>query len=231
METDTLMAEASFFIRIENSHQEKTATPSVEKRNNRKRETVSGKKCKGCLPKEVPGNNGNGGLWYGCNTAENSNRQEYSGIIVGEGELGKIPGHLRPFLHVAGKLDFPAMYEAMRRADYFLPLLDPGNPAHNRYITTGVTGSAQLVYGFAKIPVIHEKFASFYGFNDRNALLYREETLGGAMLRAIRQTEEEYAGMQQALLQLGRDIDRESRSNLERALAACSPSEPQQARP
>mgnify|MGYP006977472090 FL=1 len=51
------------------------------------------------------------------------------------------------------------------------------------------------------------------------------------MLRAIRQTEEEYAGMQQALLQLGRDIDRESRSNLKRALAACSPSEPQQARP
>ena len=81
IETDTLMAEASFFIRIENSHQEKTATPSVEKRNNRKRETVSGKKCKGCLPKEVPGNNGNGGLWYGCNTAENSNRQEYSGIM------------------------------------------------------------------------------------------------------------------------------------------------------
>lgn len=75
------------------------------------------------------------------------------------------------------------MYEAMRRADYFLPLLDPGNPAHNRYTTTGVTGSAQLVYGFAKIPVIHEKFASFYGFNDRNALLYREETLGGAAPR------------------------------------------------
>ncbi|HJE14294.1 MAG TPA: hypothetical protein K8U90_10295 [Akkermansia muciniphila] len=81
METDTLMAEASFFIRIENSHQEKTATPSVEKRNNRTRETVSGKKCKGCLPKDVPGNNGNGGLWYGCNTAANSNRQEYSGIM------------------------------------------------------------------------------------------------------------------------------------------------------
>lgn len=164
-------------------------------------------------------------------TVCNEGYRNFSVIIVGEGELGKIPGHLRPFLHVAGKLDFPAMYEAMRRADYFLPLLDPGNPAHNRYITTGVTGSAQLVYGFAKIPVIHEKFASFYGFNDRNALLYREETLGGAMLRAIRQTEEEYAEMQQALLQLGRDIDRESRSNLERALAACSPSEPQQARP
>lgn len=125
-------------------------------------------------------------------TVCNEGYRNFSVIIVGEGELGEIPGHLRPFLHVAGKLDFPAMYEAMRRADYFLPLLDPGNPAHDRYITTGITGSALLIYGFAKIPVIHEKFASFYGFNDRNALLYGEETLGGAMLRAIRQTEEEF---------------------------------------
>ncbi len=44
------------------------------------------------------------------------------------------------------------MYEAMRRAERFPPLLDPGNPAHNRYITTGVTGSAQLVYGFCENP-------------------------------------------------------------------------------
>lgn len=124
-------------------------------------------------------------------TIYHEGHRDFSVIIVGEGELGEIPGHLRPFLHVAGKLDFPAMYAAMERADYFLPLLDPGNPAHDRYITTGITGSALLIYGFAKIPVIHEKFASFYGFNDRNALLYGEETLGGAMLRAIRQTEEE----------------------------------------
>lgn len=58
----------------------------------------------------------------------------------------------------------------------------------------------------------------------------KKRLAAGAMLRAIRQTEEEYAEMQQALLQLGRDIDRESRSNLKRALAACSPSEPQQSR-
>lgn len=89
-------------------------------------------------------------------TVYHEGHRDFSVIIVGEGELGEIPGHLRPFLHVAGKLDFPAMYEAMRRADYFLPLLDPGNPAHDRYITTGITGSALLIYGFAKIPVIHE---------------------------------------------------------------------------
>ena len=32
-------------------------------------------------PEGSSGNDGNGGLWYGCNTAENSNRQEYSGIM------------------------------------------------------------------------------------------------------------------------------------------------------
>jgi hypothetical protein len=89
-------------------------------------------------------------------TIYHEGHRNFSVIIVGEGELGDIPGHLRPFLHVAGKLDFPAMYAAMERADYFLPLLDPGNPAHDRYITTGITGSALLIYGFAKIPVIHE---------------------------------------------------------------------------
>lgn len=94
-------------------------------------------------------------------TIYHEGHRDFSVIIVGEGELGEIPGHLRPFLHVAGKLDFPAMYEAMRRADYFLPLLDPGNPAHDRYITTGITGSALLIYGFAKIPVIHENDAAF----------------------------------------------------------------------
>lgn len=105
-------------------------------------------------------------------TIYHEGHRDFSVIIVGEGELGEIPGHLRPFLHVAGKLDFPAMYEAMRRADYFLPLLDPGNPAHDRYITTGITGSALLIYGFAKIPVIHEKFAWTLAAPPH----YREET-------------------------------------------------------
>ena len=37
-------------------------------------------------------------------TVCNEGYRNFSVIIVGEGELGKIPGHLRPFLHVAGKL-------------------------------------------------------------------------------------------------------------------------------
>ena len=56
-------------------------------------------------------------------TVYHEGHRDFSVIIVGEGELGEIPGHLRPFLHVAGKLDFPAMYEAMRRAISCLSLI------------------------------------------------------------------------------------------------------------
>lgn len=157
--------------------------------------------------------------------------KHFSVIIVGEGNLIEIPAHLRPFLHLTGKLDFPSMYAAMEQADYFLPLLDPGNPAHDRYISTGVTGSAQLIYGFGKIPIIHEKFSSFYGFNHQNALLYESEDLGRAMCRAMKQNAEEYRELQQALFQLGKDIDKQSRANLERAIAVCTSFKSQQTGP
>ena len=155
----------------------------------------------------------------------NAGFKDFSVTIVGEGETGEIPEHLRPFLNITGKLDFPSMFAAMERADYFLPLLDPANPAHERYISTGVTGSAQLIYGFAKIPLIHEKFASFYRFDAQNALLYDKEGLSNAMCRAIKQTSAEYAAMQQNLLNLGRQMDGQSRANLERALDGCRTSQ------
>ncbi len=89
-------------------------------------------------------------------TIYHEGHRDFSVIIVGKENWEKFPATCAPSCMSCGKLDFPAMYEAMRRADYFLPLLDPGNPAHDRYITTGITGSALLIYGFAKIPVIHE---------------------------------------------------------------------------
>ncbi|HBN18283.1 MAG TPA: hypothetical protein DD422_09545 [Akkermansia sp.] len=61
METDTLMAEASFFIRIENSHQEKTATPFIEKRETGDAKLFPERNAKAVFP----GNDGNRGRQYG----------------------------------------------------------------------------------------------------------------------------------------------------------------------
>lgn len=156
----------------------------------------------------------------------------YEAILISTSAFYDIPGWAS-FLHMTGLDKFANLLAVEHELKDIPRFGEEELDRQGRLLTLGSFPRGMMVnpHFFGEIPVIHEKFASFYGFNDRNALLYREETLGGAMLRAIRQTEEEYAEMQQALLQLGRDIDRESRSNLERALAACSPSEPQQARP
>ncbi len=65
-----------------------------------------------------------------------------------------------------GHLDFDEMYNCVEHADFYMPLLDADNPDHERYIRTQVTGSMQLVYGFACVPVVDKKFADFYDLSD-----------------------------------------------------------------
>ena len=98
-----------------------------------------------------------------------------------------------------------------------MPLLDPENPAHDRYLTTGVTGSAQLIYGFAKVPVIHSKFAEFYRFNNSNAIVYNGD-MADAMMRAINISGAEYETMRNELITTANEIKRESIDNLQEIL-------------
>ena len=105
------------------------------------------------------------------------------------------------------------MFDQIENADFFLTLLDPENPAHDRYITTGVTGSAQLIYSFAKVPVVHKKFAEFYRFDETNAIVY-DGTLGDAMAHAIDIAPDKYKKMQTALTNTANAITTESIENL-----------------
>ena len=110
------------------------------------------------------------------------------------------------------------MYREMEKADFFLPLLDGTNPDHERYITTAVTGSAQLIYGFLTPPLIERKFASFYGFDDKNACVYDAGDLAFAMQTAMMMTPEEYEIVRIALKKLADDVYRQSLKNLKRIL-------------
>ena len=142
---------------------------------------------------------------------------EFKIIVVGRGNVFKIPADIRQFFEITGRLNFPDMFEKLESADFFLPLLDPDNPAHDRYLTTGVTGSAQLIYGFAKVPVIHSKFADFYRFNNSNAIVYSGD-MTDAMLHAINMTDTEYEKLRQSLKQTADEIKRESINNLREIL-------------
>lgn len=145
-----------------------------------------------------------------------SENLKFKVIVIGSGTLDNLPKSIHPYIQIMGRLDFPKMFDCMEKADFFLPLLDADNKEHNRYISTGVTGSAQLIYAFSKVPVLHPKFAPFYGFNDDNAIV--TEDLAEGMRQAIQMSSDEYKQKQSVLTDLAKKLENESLHNLRKIL-------------
>lgn len=90
-------------------------------------------------------------------------------------------------------------------ADFFLPLLDPENKAHERYLNAGTSGTFQLVYDF----------------NDGNSIVYaKNDTLSQAMKTAIDKNATEYSSLQNNLKSLVQEIEKFSSENLKGMLNA-----------
>ena len=127
--------------------------------------------------------------------------------LVGDGELDAMPKEVQKYFDVKGSVDFPAMYEAMEDANFFLPLLDPQNPHHRRYLTMGSSGGFQLTHAFRKPCLIHETFAAKYGFSDENSLVYRNsKEFTQTMIRAMDMSQVEYAALQLGLEKLTQSV-------------------------
>ena len=139
-------------------------------------------------------------------------------LIVGNGSIKHISPDIQQHLQLLGHLNYDKMYNTVEKSHFFLPLLDDKNPDHDRYIQTQVTGSAQLIYGFRKIPVIHKKFAKFYNFNDKNAITYDELTNG--MERAILTSSDDYDKYIKHMDETANNIKQESLNNLKDILNA-----------
>jgi len=146
--------------------------------------------------------------------------RDFRVTVVGKGTLRGFPEELRPFFRITGRLEFRDMYKEIKHADFFLPLLDPHNSEHGRYITTGTSGSFQLIYGFLKPPVIASRFAPINGFDDRNSIIYENNAdLAAAMEKAIFMTAEDYSKMRKSLKGYAESLYRESLENLRRLIA------------
>ena len=142
--------------------------------------------------------------------------------VIGKGALCGLPEELRPFFRITGRLEFRYMYKEIQQADFFLPLLDPCNPEHDRYITTGTSGSFQLIYGFLKPPVIASRFATINGFDGGNSILYENNSdLASAMKKAILMTSDDYSEMRENLKLYTKNLYRESLENLRRLIDSC----------
>lgn len=137
--------------------------------------------------------------------------------VIGDGKLKNMPANMHKYFKFLGRLDFPDMFAEMEQADFFLPLLDKNNQEHLRYITTGVTGSVQLIYGFAKPCLIQDKFAEFYGFDENNAIVY-DNDLSEAILQAMAIDNSSYKKICNGVELLAQNVYRQSLHNLKEVI-------------
>lgn len=140
-------------------------------------------------------------------------------VVIGKGELSNIPEDLQSYFEFTGRLTYPDMYDRVMDSDFFLTLLDPSNEEHDRYITTGTSGSFQLIYGLNIPCVIAEKFANVHGFTSTNSLIHEANSdFATTLLRAIRMSTKEYNEMKAELEQLAKGIYARSLSELRKAI-------------
>lgn len=140
-------------------------------------------------------------------------------IVARSGKLD-IPAHILPYLDFKGRLSYKDMYAELKNADFYLPLFDPSNPLHERYLTSGSSGSYQLIYGFQLPCIINHKFQTpVNGFNNDNSIGYQENSnLADAMEQAISMTESDYLAKVNQIKNLSNKIYSDSLQNIKNIL-------------
>lgn len=139
--------------------------------------------------------------------------------VIGKGSLEHLPAHLRPYFEIHGRVGFDALYVELEKSDFFLSLLDPDDPRHAFYRSTGTSGNFQLVYGFSKPCLVAEPFARPNRLTAENSVVYASNSdLVTAMSSAIRMDADDYAQRQLALRDLAETLYAESLATLRRVL-------------
>jgi hypothetical protein len=140
-------------------------------------------------------------------------------IVIGKNNASTIPRHLQQYFILLGRLGFEELYKQVQSCDFLLPLLDPENQAHRRYITTGTSGTFQLALGFHKPVILERSFAQINKLNDSNSILYEgNSNFHMAMERAIAITPDSYYLLQKAVAETAKLIYIESLQNLKNIL-------------
>ena len=84
----------------------------------------------------------------------------------------KLPEKLRKNFKFKYKVSYLELYKEVFNCDYIIINLDPIYEGDLIYLTTKVTGSISLVYGFFKPAIIHTKYAKKYNLTLKNSFIY-----------------------------------------------------------
>lgn len=135
--------------------------------------------------------------------------QQFEVHIIGNGSID-IPTDLQPYILQYGRLDFPSMYREIENADFILALLDSHVQQNLQYLNGTTSGSIQLSLGFQKPLIIESLFAKAYAFNNKDAIIYKDNELHLAMKYSIEMQPDQYTSIQQCILEKSEKIYNES---------------------
>lgn len=150
----------------------------------------------------------------------NNGMDHFKVTVIGwRGKLPALSKTIKKHFDLKGSIDYPAMYNELEKADFFLPMLDPDNKEHDKYLSTTTSGSFQLIYGFAIPCLLAKKFTKLHGFNSDNCLVYEKNPdLVKMMTAAIHMTREEYGEKQKKLSKYANNLYEDSLNNLKNIL-------------
>lgn len=132
--------------------------------------------------------------------------------------IDTLPDEVRSFFSFKGEVNFPDLYSAIETGDFLLPLIDPTIEDNKRYITTGASGTIQLILGFQKPFIMHTEVASFYQFSGDEGITYTDGGLGKAMEKALTISEKTYKQQQYNIGQKAKMYYHDSLRNLEKLI-------------
>ncbi len=130
--------------------------------------------------------------------------------------LRKISQSVRENMDVTGRVSFSELFDRVDEADFIVMNFYQG--AKKDFSTCQTSGSKQLSLGFLIPCIIEKKTAAYYGFTEKNAVIYEDGQLAQALERTAAMSAEEYAGMLRELETLRDEIRARSLRNLGRML-------------
>ena len=130
--------------------------------------------------------------------------------------LGRIDQNVKNKTEITGRVSFADMFARIEAADFIVLNFYQG--VKKSFTTCQTSGSKQLSLGFLIPCIIEKKAAEYYGFSEKNAVIYEDGQLAQALERASSMSREQYAGMVRELEKLQREIRERSVQNLSKLL-------------
>lgn len=143
-------------------------------------------------------------------------RRNFKITVIAREEFGSLPDEIKPYFEIMSKVDFLVLFQKLSEADFILTMLDSQKKEHERYLTKGVSGIFQLIYGFLKPCIIEKTFADAYEFNDKNSIIYSDNNVNffEKMTEALDMSEKKYENLQKNLKLTVDKINEKSLNNL-----------------